>query len=225
MTWTYERHGGLEHNVHDGQLWSVGGHKLLCADLERGAADRLINHVNPKPSLVYTDPPWGANLHSGFRAKAGLPQAASYHNMQRAWLSVCAATSPITLSEIGYQTARELVQLAADVGLDCVGQWKIHYPNGPCLLLALVPVELEAPTLPDLTGLDDRKPDPAIEALTEPGDDVIDFCAGLGATALACHRTGRRFTGSELHPNRCSATLERLRKASGQQPQLVAEVP
>ena len=51
-----------------------------------------------------------------------------------------------------------------------------------------------------------------IEALTDPGDVVIDPFAGAGSTLVACGLTGRRCYALELEPKYCD--LIRARHAA-----------
>lgn len=37
-----------------------------------------------------------------------------------------------------------------------------------------------------------------IKSYSQPGDTVLDFCAGSGSFGVACHRTGRRYIGIEI---------------------------
>lgn len=48
-----------------------------------------------------------------------------------------------------------------------------------------------------------------IEALTEPGDLVVDPFLGAGSTLIACELTGRRCFGLELEPRFCDLTRAR----------------
>ena len=49
-----------------------------------------------------------------------------------------------------------------------------------------------------------------IERWTEPGDLVLDLYAGMAPVARACARTGRRYVGAELDPDRYRAAVDRL---------------
>ena len=48
-----------------------------------------------------------------------------------------------------------------------------------------------------------------IEALTDPGDIVIDPFAGAGSTLIACELTGRRCFALELEPRYCDLVRAR----------------
>lgn len=49
-----------------------------------------------------------------------------------------------------------------------------------------------------------------LERWTEPGDMVLDLFAGLGPVARACARTGRRYVGAEIDPERYRQAVDRL---------------
>lgn len=49
---------------------------------------------------------------------------------------------------------------------------------------------------------------------TNPGDHVVDLCAGAGTTGLACRLLGREFTGFELDPNWAKVANDRLHSST-----------
>ena len=49
-----------------------------------------------------------------------------------------------------------------------------------------------------------------IERWTEPGDLVMDLYAGLGPVARACARSGRRYVGAEIDPERYRSAVDLL---------------
>jgi len=54
-----------------GDLWLLGSHRVLCGDAtDSEAVSRLLGEH--KPILLVTDPPYGIELNSGWREKAGL---------------------------------------------------------------------------------------------------------------------------------------------------------
>lgn len=55
-----------------------------------------------------------------------------------------------------------------------------------------------------------------IRAYTRPGETVMDFFSGTGATAIACHNAGRDFIGAELSPDYHHRSLRRFRDLTGQ---------
>jgi hypothetical protein len=55
-----------------------------------------------------------------------------------------------------------------------------------------------------------------VEALTRPGEIVLDCFCGLGATLLAAQRLGRPFVGCDISRPYCKITLRRLRAAKAE---------
>jgi site-specific DNA-methyltransferase (adenine-specific) len=53
-----------------------------------------------------------------------------------------------------------------------------------------------------------------VEALTRPGEIVLDCFCGLGATLLAAQRLGRPFIGCDISRRYCKIALRRLRAAA-----------
>jgi hypothetical protein len=54
-----------------GDLWLLGGHRVLCGDApSTEAVERLL--AERKPRLMVTDPPYGIELDSEWRHRAGL---------------------------------------------------------------------------------------------------------------------------------------------------------
>ena len=49
-----------------------------------------------------------------------------------------------------------------------------------------------------------------LERWTEPGDLVCDLFAGMAPVARACARTGRRYVGAEIDPERYRQAVDRL---------------
>ena len=52
-----------------------------------------------------------------------------------------------------------------------------------------------------------------VKTYTNPGDTVLDFCAGSGTTLRACKNLGRRSVGIEMLEHYCQATVKRLAPA------------
>ena len=63
----------------------------------------------------------------------------------------------------------------------------------------------------NLTGMDDDfTPRAAMEAATQPGAVIMDFCTGRGLTAVTAQHLGRIAWGTELNPRRLAVTLDKL---------------
>jgi DNA modification methylase len=61
----------------------------------------------------------------------------------------------------------------------------------------------------------------AIKNSTNPGDIVVDFFTGSGATLLAAEQTGRVFYGMEIDPHYCDLIVRRFCEFTGLQPSMV----
>jgi len=65
-----------------GDLWLLGPHRILCADATSQSDVTILLAGVPQPSLMVTDPPYGIELDSEWRDRAGLnkhgPAEASY---------------------------------------------------------------------------------------------------------------------------------------------------
>jgi hypothetical protein len=58
-------------------LQALGVHRVTTGDLEAGDHLTLL-HAHGPVALIYVDPPWGANWHSGFRHQAGQVVTTAY---------------------------------------------------------------------------------------------------------------------------------------------------
>src|SRR5215472_5592345 len=57
--------------THPSDLWLCGGHRVLCGNAtDKQDVDRLLN--GSKPALLVTDPPYGVELDSEWRDRAGI---------------------------------------------------------------------------------------------------------------------------------------------------------
>jgi DNA modification methylase len=54
-----------------GDVWVLGGHKLICGDSTSGADVRRLR-ARVKPHLMVTDPPYGVNYDPSWRKRAGV---------------------------------------------------------------------------------------------------------------------------------------------------------
>lgn len=53
-----------------------------------------------------------------------------------------------------------------------------------------------------------------IRTYTNPGEIVLDSCMGSGTTAVACIRSGRKYTGFEMDPKYYKTTMKRINDTS-----------
>ena len=58
----------VEERCKTGDLWKLGGHRLICGDsTDSNVIDNLMNGT--KADMVFTDPPYGYNYQSNMRTK------------------------------------------------------------------------------------------------------------------------------------------------------------
>lgn len=209
--------------VAGGELWAVGDHRVLCGDLEEGAATLALAVAGQPPTLAYTDPPWNAGNARAFRTKAAVdgPQGRPVDFVALLDRVLQAARSSGELwCEMGAGTVDVLRQRAQAAGAEVLGGWPItYYRRQPCRLLRISWPPHPPPLSASPAGLDDaHTPAWVIHRRTKPGQLVLDPCCGRGLTGVAAARLGRRFLGIELAPRRAAVTLDRLARTTGQAP-------
>lgn len=226
--WTYEKDGGLEFDVRQGDVWVAGAHTLVCGDLEAGAGLRLMEILGPgNVALAYCDLPYNAGLARGYRTKAGVDGEAGRAVDFDAFLgdvfgALTYGRVPMWFIETGNQTRKRVRERAQEAGAVLAGDWQItYYRKHPCSLQAFVfaqrsqdehdLVETVQSTLSPEGMDDDHTPEWAMGNFTRPGDTVVDLCMGRGLTAATAERMERAAAGTELSPHRLSVTLRKLR--------------
>ncbi len=216
---TYKKDGGENYPVKPGQVWHVGGHQIRCGDLTN--ADDVAWISQFKPVLVYTDPPWGQALASGFRTKADLADYVDVWDLYRAAFQIVhdAFDNPPTYFEQGNKWRQQMQEIAVDVGLELEEDWNItYYKKSPASLTLF---NSYGKPYTNLNGFDDdQTPVMAIADFTKRGDLVVDLMTGRGLTATSAANADRMFAGLELSPWRTSVTLTKLAKITMEIPQI-----
>ncbi|MAH46563.1 hypothetical protein CMI37_12100 [Candidatus Pacearchaeota archaeon] len=212
----YTKDGGENYPVQQGEVWHVGEHQIRCGDLmNQEDCDWLSDF---RPALVYTDPPWGQALATGFRTKAGLNDYVTYQYLFRVAFQLINLHygSVPTYFEQGTKWAQEMQDIAVAEGLKFKNVWGItYYKKSPATLTLF-----NADSKSDMTGIDDNNtPAIAIMDHTSPGDLVVDLMTGRGLTSATAAELGRVFAGMELSPWRVSCALTKLNKITGLEPQ------
>jgi hypothetical protein len=209
-----------------GDVWQAedatgAAHAILaCGDLQLGswqAAHRAAGE--PRISLLYADPPWGAGNAKTFRTKAGLNDGPVDFPALVQAIAVIADLAAEWVIEMGGRQAAQTSAILEDVTGRSIhayrGGWGRKAVPG-----AVQRGEAEYSKMQYLTTstraecldgvCDDYTPPLAIEALTQPGQWVTDCCTGRGLTPRSALKLGRRFVGSELNPRRMAITLQKL---------------
>lgn len=196
--------------VQVGDIWKAGPHILACGDLERGAADELLDRFG-EPDLTYTDPPWNAGNARAFRTKAGVGRPVDFDHLLVCILRAAARTKRSVFMETGMKQRDQLIRHAEEAGAQVKAISTItYYRKRPCLLFQLDWTGKE-PVVEGLSGMDDDDtPGAGLGALKREGDLVFDPCLGRGLTVRTTHGIGLRFLGSELHPRRMACALDWL---------------
>lgn len=230
----------LEPEVHHGEVWRCGGHLYLCSDLMSDSEEaentwELMTQGQfwcdsagpwPRPTLIYTDPPWGQALANGFRTKAGLDHA------EYRWTQVYA----------------RIAHLAFWLDIPAWYEGPAADTRDGLLVPAAIRNPLdERPThrlYRDMTYMKNNRggvyyasPQPAPDlslgkthgfAVVEqvlacyPPGVLLDPCSGLGGIALEGEKQGWMSVNNELNPGRMARALARITDLTGAKPERIA---
>lgn len=191
-----------------GELWHVGEHHLLCADLERHVIE-IDSYLSGAPislTMAYCDPPWNPGNANAFRTKAGSSLRADFPQLIR---NIMGLFSHV-IGDVYVEAGRQYVDFVS--GILCrrfLRTFEItYYHRRPCMLIQAS----NKPLLDiDFAGMDDDDtPHKAILVSSQEGDFVFDPCVGRGLTAISATMVGRRCFGVELHPRRLAVTISKL---------------
>ena len=218
--WKYGGAGDV-YPVRPGQLWTVGKHRLRCADLEKLTGPAFAE----RPDVVYVDPPWNAGNAKSFRTKAGLQDGkvdffGSFIPAVVRQIKPCKGS---VFCESGRREEKKVVETMQKYGAKLLGRWDImYYRKHPCVLLRFSFSGLDDGFRMDLTDIDDEDTPREILGSYAPGKLVLDCCLGRGLTPVAAATAKHIFMGTELHPRRMAVALEKLAKVTRIEPKLVA---
>lgn len=226
--WTYPKDHGEDYPVNVNDHWQLAGHDYYCHDLEATSTwSSIVKQRQPK--MAYTDPPWNSGNAKSFRTKAGVDgpngRDVDINHLLTAILTPLKDLRILAYVETGLRNEKGLSTLVSALGGECSGVWRItYYRRRPCLLFAadfrIAPNEDH----PDLTGMDDEQTPLTVfrhhleTGTLQPGDLIVDPCAGRGLTAISAHSAGLRALTNELHPNRVSSALAKVAQATNQIP-------
>ncbi len=198
--------------VQPGDLWRVGAHRFLCADVE--AVDVWQALGRPVVQMIYTDPPWDIGHARMFRRLAGRASDVSLEHLHGRLASLVHACGCPAYVQVSQRAKGQLSDVLQQAGLSCYGEWTLSYrqPGDMCLLLwSAVPIEGQGEDAPE-DGASIRW---AIGRSSAPGGLVFDPFMGAGATARVAHRLGRIAIGSEIIPAKMALCLRRMRTTTG----------
>lgn len=218
--WKYGE-DGRRFPVQRDEVWQVGDHLLACADLMsqsgHAVARDLVARV--RPTLVYTDPPWGQGNLNTFRTKAALQHAEhTYLDLYERIATLVAPATPLWM-ETGRREESKVVDLLAKHRPVTASYAVTYYKRNPSRLIYAG--QTKPPAAIHVAGLDDDDTPGEVMA-GYPRGVVLDPCMGRGLIATVAHKKGWRAIGTELSPWRLSVTLSKMARLLNEQPRRVS---
>lgn len=216
--WDYGEQG-RKYPVEPGQVWQVAGHTFVCSDLMASRALDAALSAGPRPTLLYSDPPWNQGNLNSFRTKARLPKAS--HTILELFVRIRMIADEYRLPLYVEGSKIEMKEGAAIVDAIHRGQgtksayWPItYYHRSPCGLYysGYSPTPVESSTV---SGKDDDDTPGIVMRAHGSTGVVVDPCSGLGQTPLEAARNGWSSITNEMHPNRMSAAMVRVGEVLG----------
>ena len=118
-----------------GDLWLCGPHRVLCGDCT--SADAVAKLLGErKPSLMVTDPPYGIELDSEWRDRAGLNTAPGHK--RTAASKAAAKANPQYPAESSYMRHRTEGHTETTISGDTIADWSHAFELVPSLQIAYV---------------------------------------------------------------------------------------
>lgn len=220
--WTYGDEG-KKYPVRRGEVWKVGNHTFVCSDLMNDSVfhDVLATH-SPKPTLLYSDPPWSQGNLNAFQTKAGLPAATYRWEALYQRIAAIAAKFGVPLYiEASHKDSRDGAKVPETIKAagKATSYWPIfYYRDKPCGLFYAGPTPPPPGLNRILPNLDDEYTPLEVMKAYGPNGVVIDPCDGIGTTPLRAQQAGWGSVTNELHPNRMSVALVTLAKETKTEP-------
>lgn len=179
--------------------------RLSVGEMTTTRADMVL--AGEQADVVYTDPPWGSAILHTFYRMAGNARRPSWPDFLTTFCAVVAASirpGGHVFVEMGTRWVDELAAAMATCGLPERQRWDVRYgkPLRPNVLWYSGPGVGCDPT--DMSG--EPMTQHVIDAVAAPGALVFDPCCGKGMTARCALRTGMRFAGVEINPDRAAVT-------------------
>ena len=213
-----------------GDLWLLGGHRLLCGDSTSGEdVARLMPHDVP---LCLTDPPY--NVGRDYDVSTDDTKA-DYEGWSVRWFTIAQTKCDRVAFSCGHSNVVMWASIEAWHWMLCwykgnamLGSpfgfcnWepvlfygKPHRPKGHDVIVQPIVVQkdLEAHDCPKQLGFGLK----LLELLSEVGDDVYDPFLGSGTTLIAAEQLNRRCYGMEISPSYCDVIVKRWEIFTGQE--------
>lgn len=225
-------------NVQPGQMFALGGHRLICGDCtDRATVERVMG--GEKADTILTDPPynvdkaiWDTNVlpmlknaadifpdyldDKGicfwFSATRYIPETIrATSSLSYKWMFIWYPSNNMAHGDLGFQKFTAALVLSKGD--------KVWRENMQDLREYPIKITSEDPGHPT------PKPIDLISYLVEMASKsiVFDPFLGSGTTLIACHNLNRRCRGIEIHPPYVAVTLQRFLDHTGIQPVLLSE--
>jgi len=227
-----------------GDLWLLGGHRLLCGDCTiKVNIERLIGQE--KADMVFTDPPYGISV-VGQNGTVGGRNLAAVGNYSK------------VVGDESTKTAEEAYNILRDFGIDRMIIWGGNYfsdflPPSPCWIVWDKRGEIVSNNFADCElawstfkspariykqiwmGMikegehskrvhPTQKPIKILEDIIKEYVDkdgiVLDLFLGSGSTLIACEKTNRKCYGMEIDPIYCDVIVKRWEDFTGKKAEL-----
>ncbi len=204
---------GMRYQTQMGDLWRIGDHRVVCADIECMNIWEYLPSCTP--AAIYTDPPWNAGNAKMFRNYAQAGPGAGYGVLLERLIEAgrhYACPMYLQWSVMGLDVIRAAL---GNANWNIVQEWSLSYHKDGDMRLIL--------TFPS-TMIDkgDKGPNcimdgAAIRSVLNHYDRgvVIDPFLGLGSTMWVAHRLGWTCYGGEINPQKVSACLSRMSRQTG----------
>jgi DNA modification methylase len=210
-------------NVHLGDLFALGDHRLMCGDSTDGTAVARL-YDGAVADLVFTDPPWNVDYQGGSKKRDALANDHIEVGWDE-WLTKALAAVP---SEESVQTLVWVKQHAQ------FGNFRAHYKyqhepiyycsTGPKVPEWFGPNNAVSVWNADRSSRNDFHPtqkpvelgELAIGNSSVKGAIVAEPFSGSGSTIIAAEQTGRRCYAMEIDPRYVAVAIERWENFTGQ---------
>lgn len=218
--WTYKG-ARKKYPVEVGDVWQVGGHILICGDLEGDQTVLRKWLVSHPPSLMYVDPPWNDQIATQFREKSGVDgdakRAVDCAKVITRVLELAREMHLLAFMEGGDKKRQMNRDCITALGTEIGDEWTITYTDKriPCVLWAVDFRKEKSPDWPSFGGLSEMECEDLVLSHYKP-KRVFDPCGGLGGTAIACQYAGVSSITHELSPYKMAEAIKTLVKLSQQ---------
>jgi len=232
-----------------GDLWELGGHRLICGDsTDIAVIDRLMDGV--KADMVFTDPPYGYNYQSNMRVKSEkfdvlenddkiLDFFPNLIKRVKGFVMICTTWKVLDKWIPLFKQYFELSNMIIwDKGGGGIGDLKHTFSTDyEVILCANNGAEIKEKRIGSVwsIGKDNasdyehptQKPVElsanAIRHTTDKGQAVLDCFGGSGSTLIACEQLNRKCYMCELDEHYCDVIIQRWEDFTGQKAVLLNE--